>query len=55
MEDLVPGPSKNPRTHSESLDDIKSPLRKEIMSDLTKILAENQKGMLKLIAPTIKK
>ena len=33
----------------------KSPLKKEIMSDLTKILAENQKEILKLIVPTVKK
>ena len=54
VDDLVHGPSKNPRTHFENRDDIKSSLRKEIMSDLTKILAENQKEMLKLIAATIK-
>ena len=30
-------------------------LRKEIMSDLTKSLADNQKEMLKLMAPAIEK
>ena len=39
----------------ENLAEIKTSLRKEIMSDLTKILAENQKEMLKLIAPLNKK
>ena len=51
----VAGTSKSPRVHTENLEEIKSSLRKEIMSDLTKILAENQKEMLKLIAPTVKK
>ena len=34
---------------------MKSTLRKEILSDLTKILAENQKEMLKLIEPVAKR
>ena len=51
---LVAGTSKSPRVLTENLEEIKSSLRKEIMSDLTKILAENQKKMLKLIAPTSK-
>ena len=51
----VAGTSKSPRVLTENLEEIKSSLRKEIMSDLTKILAENQKEMLKLIAPTSKK
>ena len=55
VENLVAGPRKNQRIHPENLDEIKSSLRKEIMSDLTKILAENQKEMLKVIAPTNKK
>ena len=54
-ENPVAGTSKSPRAISENLEDIKTTLRKEIMSDLTKILAENQKEMLKLIAPPIKK
>ena len=51
----VAGTSKSPRVLTENLEEIKSSLREEIMSDLTKILAENQKEMLKLIAPTSKK
>ena len=47
--------SKSPKVHTENLEEIKSTLRKEIMSDLAKILAENQKEMLKLIAPVAKK
>ena len=50
----VAGTSKSPKVLTENLEEIKSSLRKEIMSDLTKILAENQKEMLKLIAPTAK-
>ena len=38
----VAGTSKS-RVLAENLEEIKSSLRKEIMSDLTKILAENQK------------
>ena len=51
----VAGTSKSPRVLTESLEEIKSSLRKEIMSDLTKILAENQKEVLTLIAPTTRK
>ena len=51
----VAGTSKSPRVLTENLEEIKSSLRKEIMSDLTKILAEIQKEMLILIAPTSKK
>ena len=54
-ENLVTGPSKNPRKEPENLEEIKTSLRREIMTDLTKILAENQKEMLKLIAPLNKK
>ena len=54
-ETLVASSSKIPRIEPENLAEIKTLLRKEIMSDLTKILAENQKEMLKLIAPTVKK
>ena len=52
---LVARSSKSPRMQPENLDEIKTSLRKEIMSDLTKILAENQKEMLKLLAPLSKK
>ena len=51
----VAGTSKSPKISADNLEEIKLSLRKEIMSDLTKILAENQKEMLKLIAPTAKK
>ena len=40
---------------SENLDEIKTSLGKGIMSDLMKILAKNQKEMLKLIASLSKK
>ena len=51
----VAGTSKSPKVHPENLEEMKSTLRKEIISDLTKILAENQKEMLKLISPVAKK
>ena len=54
-EDLVAGPIKSLRVEPENLDEIKTSLRKEILSDLSKILAENQKAMLKLIAPLSRK
>ena len=50
-EDLIAGPSKTLRIEPENLDEIKTSLRKEVLSDLSKIVAENQKEMLKLIAP----
>ena len=52
---LIAGPSKAPRVEPENLEEIKTSLREEIMSDLTRILAENQKEMLKLIAPLNRK
>ena len=54
-ENLIAGPSKNPRKETENLEEIKTSLRKEIMTDLTKILAENQKEIFKLKAPLSKK
>ena len=54
-ENLTAGSSKNPRLELENLQEIKTTLRKEIMSDLTKKLAENQKELFKLIAPLNKK
>ena len=54
-ETLVASSSKIPRIEPENLAEIKTSLRKEIMSDLTKLLAENQKEKLKLIAPLNKK
>ena len=53
-EHLVAGPSQTLRVEPENLDEMKNSLRKEIMSDLAKVLAENQKEMLKLIAPLSK-
>ena len=52
---LIASSSKNPRLEPENLEELKTTLREGIMSDLTKILAENQKEMLKLIAPVSKK
>ena len=54
-ENLIASSSKVPRVEPESLVEIKTSLKEEIMSDLTKILAENQKEMPKLIAPLNKK
>ena len=54
-ENLIASSSKNPRLELENLEEIKTTLRREIMSDLTKLLAENQKELLKLIAPVSKK
>ena len=54
-EDLIAGPSKTLRFEPDNLDEIKTSLRKEISSDLSKILAENQKERLKLIAPLNRK
>ena len=39
-ENLVAGPSKTPNVEPENIEEIKTSLRKDIMSDLTKILAE---------------
>ena len=47
--------NKSPKMQPEKLDEIKTSLRKEIMSDITKILAEAQEEMLRLIAPTTNK
>ena len=47
------GSSKSPKLQVENLVAIKTSLRKEILSDLNKFLAENQKE--KLITPTLKK
>ena len=54
-ENLVARSSKSPRKQPENLNEIKTSLRKEIMSDWAKMLAENQKEMLKLIAPLNRK
>ena len=47
--------SNSPRVQLEILDEIKTSSRKEIMSDLAKIIPENQRKMPKLIAPLSKK
>ena len=48
---LVPDSSISPRVQPENLEVTKTNLRKEIMFDLAKLLAENQKEMIKLVAP----
>ena len=53
-EKLKAGPSKSPKIHFENLDEIKTSVRKKIMTDLSKILAENQTEPLKLTAPSTK-
>ena len=42
-ENLIAGTCKASRVEPENLEEIKTSLRKEIMSDLTKKFAENQK------------
>ena len=54
-ENLVAGLSKTLSVEPENLDEMKTSLRKEIMSDLAEISAENQKEILKLMAPSNKK
>ena len=54
-EDLIAGRSKILRIEPENLDEMKTSSGKEILSDLSKILAENQKVMLKLIVPLSRK
>ena len=54
-EDLIAGRSKTLRIEPENLDEIKTSLRQAILSDLSKILAETQKEMLKLIASLSRK
>ena len=46
VENLVAGPSKSPKIQPERLDEIKMSLRREIISDLIKILVDNQKELL---------
>ena len=54
-ENLVASCSKTTRVEPEDLNEIKTSLKKEILFDLSKILAENQREMFKLIAPLSKK
>ena len=53
----VPGPSnlQSPKIRRENLDEIETSLSTEVMSGLAKILAENQKEVLRLIAPAVKR
>ena len=46
--------SKSPKVQTENQEEINDSLRKGNLSDLFKSLAENQKEMLKLIAPVAK-
>ena len=52
---LVASTFKSPKLQSEKVDEMKTSLRLVVMSDLTKILAENYNEILQLIAPTTKK
>ena len=52
---LVAGHSKSPKILVQKLEEMKISLRNKIMTYLSKILAENQKEILRLIAPIIKK
>ena len=54
-ENLVASCSKTTRTEPEDLNELKASLRKEIVSDPSKILAENQNDRFKLIASHSKK
>ena len=54
-ENPVVGTSKSPKVRTENLEEKKSTHKKEILSDITKILAENQKEILELIALVAKK
>ena len=50
-ENLIAGPSKSPSVQPENLEEVKTSFGKEIMSNLAKMMAENQKEMMKLIVP----
>ena len=52
---LVAAPSESPRLQIGNLDDTKTSLRQEIISDPTKILAENQDEESKLMVPFVRK
>ena len=54
LENCVASTSKSPKIQTEYLYEIKTCLRRKIMADLTKILAENQKQMLEVIT-TVRK
>ena len=55
VENCVASTSKSPRIQTENLDEIKTCLKREIRADLTKILGKNQKQMLELITPAVRK
>ena len=54
-QNMIAGPRKPPRVQPEKMEEMKTSLRKEIMSNLARILAENQREMMKLVAPKAKK
>ena len=54
-ENVIAGPSKSPKVQPENLEEIKTSLRNDIMSDLAKLLAESQKEIMKLVEPSTKK
>ena len=54
-ENLTAGPSETLKVEPKNLVEMKKSFREEVMSDLTKILIENQKEMLKLIGPLSRK
>ena len=55
-ESYVAGPSKSAKIPPEKLDEIKTSLRTDIISLISlRSQPENQKEMLKLIAPVVKK
>ena len=54
VENLMAGPSNSPKLHSGNLDENTTSLRQESLSELRKMLAENQKEMLKFIVPSAK-
>ena len=47
---LIAGPSKVPREQPENLEEVKTSLKRETMSDLTKYLLRTD-GNAKLVAP----
>ena len=51
-ENLIAGPINSPKMDLEKNLEIKTFIRKKVLLDIAKIIAENQKEMLELIAPT---
>ena len=54
-ENKIAGPSKSPKVQPENLEEVKTFFRKDILSDIAKISAKNQKKMTKLTVPMIEK